>query len=101
MTPSSIIIGLAIVGIALHMLFFYRLRRDCHREWVRLGPPNPFLPNDPKSGWEITKYILTGCFERLPDKQLVKLGRPLRYYEWFYIIPFLMFTLLFFYYLVR
>ena len=50
------------------MLFFYRLRRDCHREWVRLGPPNPFLPNDAKSGWEITKYILTGCFERLPDK---------------------------------
>jgi heme/copper-type cytochrome/quinol oxidase subunit 4 len=48
MSSPSIIIGLAIVGIALHMLFFYQLRRDCHQEWVRLGSPNPFLLTTPK-----------------------------------------------------
>ncbi len=75
MTSPAIIIGLAIIGIAIHMLFFNRLRRDCGQEWVRLGSPNPFLPNDARTGWEITKYVLTGCFERVPDKKVVSLGR--------------------------
>jgi hypothetical protein len=96
MSPPTIIIGLAIIGIVLHMLFFYRLRRDCHQEWVRLGSPNPFLSNDARAGWEITKYILTGCFEQPPNKSLVTLGRLLRYYERFYMLAFLVFTLLFF-----
>jgi hypothetical protein len=97
MTPAAIFIGLAIVGIALHILFFYRLRRDCRQEWARLGSPNPFLPNDIRTGWEIAKYILTGCFERLPDKKLVNLGRLLRLYECFYLVAFLTFTVFFFY----
>jgi hypothetical protein len=79
------------------MLFFYRLRRVCHQEWVRLGSPNPFPPDDARAGWEITKYILTGCFEQPPNKRLVTLGRLLRYYERFYVLAFLVFTLLFFY----
>ncbi len=100
MTLWSVITSLAIIGIALHILFFYRLRRDCRDEWIDLGSPNPFLPNDARSGWAITKYVLSGSFERLPDKRLVKLGRVLRYYEWFYIIAFSSFALLFFYSLV-
>ncbi len=89
MTPPAIIIGLAIIGIAIHMLFFNRLRRDCGQEWVRLGSPNPFLPNDARTGWEITKYVLTDCFERVPNKKVVSLGRLLRYYMWFYLITFM------------
>jgi len=100
MTPSNVVIGLAIIGIALHMLFFYRTQRDCRQEWARLGSPNPFLPNDARTGWEITKYVLTGCFDRLPDKKLVNLGRLLRYYESFYLIIFATLTVLFFYSLV-
>ena len=101
MTPSSIIIGLAIIGIALHVLFFYRLRRDCREEWIRLGSPNPFLPNNARSGWAITKYILGGSFKRVPDKKLVKLGRVLQYYEWFFVLGFVGFVLLFFYSVTR
>jgi len=97
MTPPAIIIGLSIVGIAIHMLFFYRLRRDCRQEWVRLGSPNPFLPNDARTGWEITKYVLTGCFERVHDQKFVNLGRLLRYYTWFYLITFVTLVLVFFY----
>ena len=60
-----------------------------------------FSPDNIRTGWEITKYILTGCFERLPDNKLVKLGRLLRLYDWFYLVVFLTFTLLFFYSLAR
>ena len=73
MNPGSFILGLAVIAIALHVLFFYRLRRDFRQEWVRMGSPNPFLPNDARSGWEITKYILTGSFRRLPDKSWLDL----------------------------
>lgn len=100
MTPSGIIIVLAAIGIGLHMLFFYHLRRACHEEWMRLGSPNPFLPNDARSGWEITKYVLSGAFERLPHRGVVRLGRVIQYYEWFYIVFFCGFVLLFFYSLV-
>jgi hypothetical protein len=96
----TITTSLAAIGIALHILFFYRLKRDCHSEWVRLGSPNPFLPNDVESSRIITKYILRGYFERLPNKGLVRLGRVLRYYEWFFIIAFLGFALLFLYSLI-
>ena len=68
MTPPAIIIGLAIIGIA-----------------------------DARTGWEITKYVLTGCFERVPDKKVVSLGRLLRYYMWFYLITFMTLVFVFFY----
>ena len=97
----SVFVIIAVIGVALHMLFFYRLRRDCHHEWVRLGSPNPFLVNDAKLAFEIAKYVLTGSFEGLPDGRLVKLGRLLRYYEWFYVMGFFALVLLFFYSLIR
>lgn len=97
MTLPTVVIILAAIGIALHILFFYRLRRDCSEEWMRLGSPNPFLPNDSRSGWEITKYVLSGGFEQLADRRLVKLGRVLRYYEWFCVLAFCGFVVLFFY----
>jgi len=100
MTLPSVIIGLAAIGIGLHMSFFYKLRRDCYDEWTRLGSPNPFLPNDPRQGWQITKYILGGTFERLPDRRLVTLGRVLRCYEWLYVLALVIFVLLFFYSLI-
>ena len=100
MSLPSVIIALAVIGIGLHMLFFYRLRRDCYDEWTRLGSPNPFLPNDPGAGWQITKYVLGGGFEGLSDKRLVTLGRLLRCYEWFYVVVFVGFVLLFCYSLV-
>lgn len=96
----AIISGMALIGIALHMLFFYKLRRDCPDEWTRLGSPNPLLPNDAELGWAITKYLLSGSFEHISDKKLVALGRVLRWYDWFYITAFLAVMLLFFYSLV-
>jgi len=93
----SVFTGLTMIGVGLHMLFFYRLRRDCPEEWVRLGSPNPFLPNNAQMGWVITKYVLLGRFERLPDKRLVNVGRALRCYDWFYITGFFALTAVFFY----
>ena len=100
MNLPSVIIGLAVIGIGLYMLFFYRLRRDCCDEWTRLGSPSPFLPSDPRKNWEITKYILGGVFERLPNRRLVTLGRVLRCYGWVYVSAFIVFVLLFFYSLI-
>src|SRR5258708_30320456 len=97
MPPTGIIIGVEVFGMEIHMLFLNRLRRDCGQEWVRLGSPNPFLPNDARTGSESTKYVLTGCFERVPDKKVVSLGRLLRYYRWFYLIIFMTLVFVFFY----
>jgi hypothetical protein len=93
----STIVVMAVIAIGLHMMFFYRLRRDCHEEWVRLGSPSPFLANDTELAWRLAKYVLTGSFERLPDKNVVSLGRTLRYVEWCYITVFVIATFLFFY----
>ena len=86
MTPlQTSVLVLAIIGISLHIWFMRRLQLLCPDEWERLGSPNPFLPNDMKTGWRLTKYVMRGAFETLPDKRVVRLGRMLRVFEWFWV----------------
>jgi hypothetical protein len=86
MSPIGIgVAALAVIGISLHILFMQRLQLQCPDEWVRLGSPNPFLPNDARTGWRLTKYVMRGAFETLPDKRVVQLGRILRVFEWLWV----------------
>ena len=84
-TVAVIVAALAAVGISLHIWFMRRLQVQCPDEWERLGSPNPFLPNDMKTGWRLTKYVMRGAFETLPDRRVVRLGRTLRVFEWFWV----------------
>jgi hypothetical protein len=77
--------ALALLGISLHIIFMRRLQFQCRDEWQRLGSPNPFLPNDLQTGWRLTKYVMGGAFESLPDKSVVRLGRVLRAFEWLWV----------------
>jgi hypothetical protein len=86
MTPiQASVAALAVLGISLHIWFMRRLQLECPDEWERLGSPNPFLPNDMKTGWRLTKYVMRGAFETLPEKRVVRLGRILRVFEWFWV----------------
>jgi hypothetical protein len=76
---------LAVLGIALHIFFMRKLQLKCPDEWERLGSPNPFLPNDPQTSWRLTKYVMGGAFETLPDKGVVRVGQILRVFEWSWV----------------
>jgi hypothetical protein len=86
--------ALAALGISLHILFMRRLQLQCPDEWERLGSPNPFLPNDARTGWRLTKYVMGGAFESLPDKGVVRVGRVLRTFEWLWICGWLLYIAL-------
>jgi hypothetical protein len=77
--------ALAVLGIALHIFFMRKLQLQCPDEWERLGSPNPFLPNDPQTSWRLTKYVMSGAFETLPDRGVVRVGRILRVFEWSWV----------------
>lgn len=95
MTLKLLFVGFAVSVAALHVTFFYRLRKQCPKEWRQLGVPSPFFAKDIRAGWTMTMYILMGRFERLHDIPLVRLGRLLRYGEWIYVLGFLGFAILF------
>src|SRR4051794_23488909 len=84
-TIAVALAALAAIGISLHIVFMRRLQLYCPDEWERLGSPKPFSPNDAKTGWRLTKYVMRGAFETLPDKRLVRLGRILRMFEWLWV----------------
>src|SRR6266404_6037065 len=73
---------LAVVGISLHVLFMRRLQLRCPQEWQRLGSPNPYLANDVRTSWRLTKYVLSGRFRQLPEASVVRLGHTLRIFGW-------------------
>jgi len=50
MTLTNLTIAIAIIGISLHIRFFYLLRKNHPTEWQQLGSPNPFLPNGRPDG---------------------------------------------------
>jgi hypothetical protein len=86
MTPiQAVLLGFVIVAIPLHMMFFRRLQLRCPKEWQRLGSPNPFLPNDARTGWRLTKYVMGAGFKHLPETSLVRLGRILCVLEWIWV----------------
>jgi hypothetical protein len=74
MPISAVLLGFAVVGIGLRIISFRRLQLRCPEEWQRLGSPNPFLPNDARTGWRLTKYVMRGGFRHLPETSLVRLG---------------------------
>jgi len=86
--------ALAVVGISLHILFMRRLQLQCRDEWERLGSPNPFFPNDAQTGWRLTKYVMSGAFETLPNTRVVRLGRILRVFEWVWVCGWVLYILL-------
>jgi hypothetical protein len=86
MTPIQVIVlAFAIVGIALHITLFRRLQLRCPDEWQRLGSPNPFLPNDVRTGWRLSKYVMRCGFRHLPETSLVRLGHILCVLEWIWV----------------
>jgi hypothetical protein len=58
MTLTNLTIAIAIIGISLHIRFFYLLRKNHPTEWQQLGSPNPFLPNGRLTGKSVTKYTI-------------------------------------------
>jgi hypothetical protein len=90
----------AVIGIVLHVLFLYVLRRRCPDEWIRLGSPHPLRPDDIESGWMTMKYFLSGGFAAVNDKCVVTLGRIIQFYNWLFLIGFALVTVLFFYAIV-
>jgi hypothetical protein len=79
---SGFVAVFAIVAIAIHMTFFRRLQLRCLEEWERLGLPNPYLPNDVKTGRLLTRYIMRGSFAHIRDPGVVVLGWVLCVLEW-------------------
>jgi len=61
-------------GCFLHMFFMRRLQLQCHDEWERLGSPNPFLPNDAKTG--LASYEIR--YERSIRDSLAQASSPAR-----------------------
>lgn len=101
MTVSAAWGCLALIGMSLYMIFFRKLKQEDPDEWITLGSPNPYLPSDVRLSWSTTMYILRGGFEHLPKKNLVWLGRLLRYYVWAYLLLFSAFVIFFIYSMVR
>ena len=66
---------LAVLGISLHIFFMWRLQLQCPNQWKCQARLNPFLPNDPQTRC-LTKYVMSGAFQTLPDKGVVSRPDP-------------------------
>jgi hypothetical protein len=83
---SGYVFGVAVVGIALPMLFLRRVQMRCPADWERLGLLSPILPHDVRTGWRLTKYIMRGRFAHLEDRGLIALGRLLCVLSWIWTL---------------
>lgn len=93
MTPiAAVVAAFAVAGILVHITFFRRLQVRCPDEWQRLGSPNPFLMNDMRTGWRLTRYVMSGEFRKLPEMNVVRLGRILRVLEWIWVSAWVLYT---------
>ena len=85
MTLTNLTIAIAIIGISLHIRFFYLLRKNHPTEWQQLGSPNPFLPNGRLTGKSVTKYTIDWSVPKTLTEKAVVLGHCLRCAEFVFI----------------
>lgn len=79
--------------VVLYVRFLYVLRHRHRETWTALGEPSLILNNSIMNSVRVQRFVWTGAYRRLADRELTLLANVLRLAALAYLVAFVLFAI--------